>query len=74
MSVAAVCAVPAAAAELEQQRQLFMRVYKDVERGEWNVVDQLPIDEKRLLASYVLWPDLRAAFFRATLNQAAPAE
>ncbi|MDH3547670.1 MAG: hypothetical protein OEN22_11245, partial [Gammaproteobacteria bacterium] len=47
-----------------------MRVYADVERGNWNVVVDLPPDEKRLLADYVLWPDLRAAFFRATLDNA----
>ena len=69
MVVAAVCVTTAGAAQLDEQRQLFTGVYKDVERGNWSVVDDLPLDQKRLLASYVLWPDLRAAFFRATLKK-----
>ena len=66
-----IAALPlASASEIDQQREIFKRVYADVERGNWNVVDALPLDEQRLLADYVLWPDLRAAFFRATMGKA----
>ena len=60
----------AGAAEIDVQREIFKRVYADVERGNWSVVAALPQDEQRLLADYVLWPDLRAVFFRATMDKA----
>ena len=62
------------AAEIDDQRELFVRVYPDVELGDWSRVDDLPSKERGLLADYVLWPDLRAAFFRATLRKADPSE
>ena len=60
----------ASAAEIERQREIFKSVYADVERGNWSVVDALPQSEQRLLADYVLWPDLRATYFRATMANA----
>ena len=60
----------ASAADIERQREIFKSVYAEVELGNWGVVDALPQDEQRQLADYVLWPDLRAAFFRATLANA----
>ena len=61
----------ACAADIERQRALFIAVYPVAERGDWSAVDALAPAEKRLLADYVLWPDLRAAFFRANLSGAS---
>jgi len=66
-------ASPAAAA-IEQQRELFKQVYETVERGDWSPVDSLSALERQSLEDYVLWPDLRAAWLRANLKSAAPAE
>ncbi len=54
---------------LESQRELFKRVYADVERGNWSVVDALGASEHQALENYVLWPDLRATWFRANLSK-----
>ena len=61
-------------AEIDEQRKLFTAVYATVERGDWSPVDQLSSHDRALLGQYVLWPDLRAAFFRATMNTASSAE
>jgi soluble lytic murein transglycosylase len=66
--------LPAQATEIEQQRALFNSVYKTVERGDWSPVDGLSLPERELLARYVLWPDLRAAWLRANLKKIKPAE
>jgi soluble lytic murein transglycosylase len=58
-------------AEIERQRELFLSVYESVERGNWGVVDALPDGELLLLRDYALWPDLRAAWFRANLKTAS---
>ncbi len=63
-------AAPGASQDVEQQRELFISVYEAVERGDWSAVERLPPNERRLLKHYVLWPDLRAAFWRATLDKA----
>jgi soluble lytic murein transglycosylase len=60
----------ATASELEGQRELFRQVYADVERGQWDAVDALSADDRERLQAYILWPDLRAAWFRATLHKA----
>lgn len=60
----------AAATEIEQQRGLFLSVYESVERGNWTVVEALSNTERQSLQDYVLWPDLRAAWFRATISKA----
>lgn len=59
---------------LEQQRQLFKKVFEDVERGNWSVVEKLPADEAQLLREYVLWPDLQARYWRATMVRASDAD
>ena len=63
-----------AAANIEQQRELFKSVYKTVERGDWSTVDGLSASERALLERYVLWPDLRATWLRANLKSAPAAE
>ncbi|NNL62795.1 MAG: transglycosylase SLT domain-containing protein [Woeseiaceae bacterium] len=62
-------ALPARAAEIDEQRELFERVYETVERGDWSPVDDLPAAERELLERYVLWPDLRAAWLRANTGE-----
>lgn len=59
-----------AATTTEQQRETFKRVYPDVERGNWGAIEALDPDERSALEDYVLYPDLRAAWFRATLRRA----
>jgi soluble lytic murein transglycosylase len=67
--------VPASrAAQIDDQRALFKRVYETVERGDWSPVDDLPAADRALLEGYVLWPDLRAAWLRANVNKAPDAE
>jgi len=63
-------AAAAAAVDIEQQRELFLKVYESVERGDWRAVDDLPADEQQSLRDYVLWPDLRATWYRATIDSA----
>jgi len=57
-------------AEIDQQRDLFQRVYADVERGSWSAVEILSSAEQRSLAQYPLFPDLRATWLRATISTA----
>jgi len=65
----ALCFVQAAAAaQIDQQRELFKSVYETVERGDWSPVDGLSASDRALLQQYVLWPDLRAAWLRANLR------
>ena len=61
-------------ADLERQRQLFQGVFEEVELGNWDVVDALSTGDQKLLENYVLWPDLRATWFRATIRKADHAE
>jgi soluble lytic murein transglycosylase len=60
----------ASATELERQRQLFNDVYAAVERGNWSAIERLDDAEQSLLRRYVLWPDLRASWFRARVRSA----
>lgn len=60
----------ASGAQIEEQRELFLRVYESVERGSWKAVHALSSAEQRLLEGYALWPDLRAAQLRATIKTA----
>lgn len=55
---------------LERQRALFVPAYESAERGEWSFVETLDRDDRKLLEHYLLWPDLRAAYFRATIRRA----
>ena len=54
---------------LERQRELFISVHGTAERGDWSTVDGLADTDRQLLERYVLWPDLRAAYLRATLDK-----
>ena len=60
----------AGSAKIEKQRQLFTAVFEAVERGNWSAVDNLPASDRLLLQEYVLWPDLRATYWRATIATA----
>lgn len=60
----------AAGAQIDTQRELFRQVYESVERGNWSAVDALSNKQRRLLQRYVLWPDLRASWFRARIRTA----
>ena len=60
----------ALAADIDRQREVFLAVYGDVERGNWAVVDALSAADREALRAYALWPDLRAAWFRATMRTA----
>ncbi len=71
LSCVALLASPVRGAQIEQQRELFLTVYESVERGNWDVVDALPDDEQQQLRNYALWPDLRAAWFRANISKAS---
>jgi soluble lytic murein transglycosylase len=62
------------ATEIDQQRELFLDVYDAAELGDWGPVDTLSSQDRALLGQYVLWPDLRAAFFRATMKTAKKAD
>ena len=61
-----------AAPELDVQRELFRAAYAEAERGRWQAVDALSEEDRERLQAYVLWPDLRAAWFRATIRKADP--
>jgi peptidoglycan lytic transglycosylase len=65
---------PAAADDLARQRELFLKVEPAAERGDWSAFMALPADEQQLLRDYVLWPDLRAAWLKASVATADPAE
>jgi soluble lytic murein transglycosylase len=77
---AALCAAvafPAVASEhadtdIENQRRLFKQVFATVERGDWRAVSGLSTADRQQLEDYLLWPDLRAAWFRATVRKADP--
>ena len=62
------------ASPVAEQRALFKRVYPEVERGDWSLVEQLDAADRRLLESYVLWPELRATFLRANIDSATAVE
>ena len=64
----------ASSTEIEQQRELFLQVYASVERGSWDAVNALAPDQHERLQDYVLWPDLRAAWFRANIDKADDVE
>ena len=63
------CGAPAMAIAdaLDEQRAAFREVYPAAERGDWEPVRE----EEMLLREYVLWPDLKGAWLRAHLDDAA---
>lgn len=56
--------------EIEEQRTAFRAMHPEAERGNWQPV----LQHEQMLRDYVLWPDLRATWFRATLKNADHAE
>ena len=50
---------------LERQREAFRDAFPAAERGDWEPAKQ----QEALLARYVLWPDLRAAYLRTRLGE-----
>lgn len=68
---AAACDAPAAETyAIEKQRATFRAVHPEVERGNWQPV----LEHEQMLRDYVLWPDLKASYFRARLRNADHAE
>ena len=57
-------------ATLDAQRAAFREVFPEAELGNWQPADQ----RTDLLRDYVLWPDLRGAFLRATVAGGNDAE
>lgn len=57
-------------ATLERQRELFIELHPVVERGDWSAYEQLSARDRKLLQRYVLWPDLRSTWFKATIDNA----
>jgi soluble lytic murein transglycosylase len=64
------CGQLAASTDIDKQRELFRDVYETVELGDWGAVEALTAEEQQRLQRYVLWPDLRAAWFRAAIRTA----
>ena len=62
------------AASIEEQREIFLDVFAQVERGDWSIVENLASEKQEALHKYVLWPDLRATWFRAAMRTADHAE
>ncbi len=52
-------------ASLEEQRDVFRKVYPAAERGDWKPAEK----HAGTLEDYVLWPDLRAAYLRTRLGR-----
>lgn len=69
-SLLAVASPVLGASTIDQQRELFKQVFAEVERGNWEAVEQLDDTDRQLLEAYVLFPDLRATWFRATISRA----
>ena len=74
LAAALLIALPATAADIDKQRELFKSVYETVERGDWSPVDGFSATDRQLLQQYVLWPDLRATWLRANLGSVPTAE
>jgi soluble lytic murein transglycosylase len=63
----AACDAPLAETyDIERQRAEFRAVQAEVERGNWQPV----LEHEQMLRNYVLWPDLKASYFRARLQNA----
>ncbi|HNP37727.1 MAG TPA: transglycosylase SLT domain-containing protein, partial [Woeseiaceae bacterium] len=63
-----------ASEKIERQRDLFRAAYKDAELGIRESTTILSDADRALLTTYVLWPDLQAAYLRATIRQAGTEE
>ena len=64
----------AADGDLVERRELFRQVHPSAELGDWSAFDALDRRQQRLLRSYVLWPDLRSTYYKATVKTADHAE
>ena len=64
----------ALASTIDEQRQLFRDIFPAVELGDWGAFEKLAADERQMLQRYVLWPDLRATYFRAKIRELPLAE
>ena len=58
------------ASQLEAQRAAFRAVFPEAELGNW----QPALEQETVLRDYVLWPDLRAAYLRATMHTVSDAK
>lgn len=56
----------AISASIVEQREAFREVYPEAEKGNWQPV----VDKLSILSDYILWPDLRAVYYRALLSGA----
>ncbi len=65
LSCSASAAPSDSAQRLERQRAAFVEVYPQAELGNWGPVEK----RQDLLSDYMLWPDLRAAYLKARVNQ-----
>jgi len=70
LAAAACDAALAETHDIEKQRAAFRAVHPEVERGNWQPV----LERGQMLRDYVLWPDLKASYFRARLRNADHAE
>jgi soluble lytic murein transglycosylase len=70
LAIAPFDALSAETWNIEEQRAAFRAVHPEVERGNWQPV----LQHEQMLRDYVLWPDLRASWFRAKLKNADHAE
>ncbi len=66
--------INATAGELERQRSLFRDVFAEVERGNWNAIEELAAEDQKSLRRYLLWPDLRATWLRANIDSVSRAD
>lgn len=66
LAAAGLCSATTAAESLDEQRAAFRGAYARAELGDRDAL----LESRELLASYVLWPDLEAAFLRAQLATA----
>ena len=53
--------------QLAEWREDFRAIHPDVERGNWSKAEQ----SRESLEAYVLWPDLRATWFKAKVATAS---
>ena len=62
--------IASADATFAEQRELFRHVYPSAELGDWSAFEKLDDRQQRMLRDYVLWPELRATYYKATVRTA----
>ncbi len=60
-------AAQSAPSPLERPRAIFVEVYPEAERGNWEPVEALSDADRAALERYPLWPDLEAAWLKANV-------